>query len=281
MTATNRQRIAELIHWTIRLWSLPLVAVTLLLSTDAATAQPGSVASPANVTVSPAEVTAFMQTFQQDPNELLKLETNPKRVPLLLEAIKRDPAGPWVTYLHGFCFHADRAAIWRQPPATRAAVYARIIQYLSTAQIATTKALKADPQNLRVKNNVAMLNEAIAQAYAEADTRTNQTRSITGPRPATNAVMRPAPGAANATGARNSRAQACASQLKQIDLAKQMWKDDNNKADSATPTVADLTTYLPYHKYPTCPDGGTYTIGRLNEKPRCSIPGHVLPSSAK
>jgi len=28
---------------------------------------------------------------------------------------------------------------------------------------------------------------------------------------------------------------------------------------------------------PSCPEGGHYTIGRVNEKPICSVPGHVLP----
>ena len=30
-------------------------------------------------------------------------------------------------------------------------------------------------------------------------------------------------------------------------------------------------------KFFTCPQGGTYTIGSVGEKPTCSIPGHALP----
>lgn len=28
---------------------------------------------------------------------------------------------------------------------------------------------------------------------------------------------------------------------------------------------------------PVCPEGGVYTIGSIDEKPKCSISGHVLP----
>lgn len=68
----------------------------------------------------------------------------------------------------------------------------------------------------------------------------------------------------------------CASQLNQIDLAKQMWKTENNKPPSVLPQPADLTVYLPFRKFPACPDGGTYSIGKLGEKPSCSIHRQAL-----
>lgn len=77
------------------------------------------------------------------------------------------------------------------------------------------------------------------------------------------------------------RAQACRSNLKQIDLSKEMWKADHNKPEIATPTVADLTYYLPHRQFPKCPDGSTYVIGKLSQKPTCSIPGHELPKRSK
>ncbi len=68
----------------------------------------------------------------------------------------------------------------------------------------------------------------------------------------------------------------CINNLKQIDLAKRMWATDNNKQNTDIPTESDLQRYLPNHSIFTCPQGGTYTIGAVGEKPRCSIPGHQL-----
>jgi hypothetical protein len=76
--------------------------------------------------------------------------------------------------------------------------------------------------------------------------------------------------------ARTARAQLCGSHLQQINLAKEMWKTDNKKPDAASPTVSDLTTYLPYRRFPKCPDGGSYSIGRINQKATCSSPGYGL-----
>jgi hypothetical protein len=72
----------------------------------------------------------------------------------------------------------------------------------------------------------------------------------------------------------------CINNLKQIDLAKKMWANDNNKQNGDTPTWSDLKPYLgggTNGKMLVCPDGGVYTIGSLGEKPTCSHPGHVIP----
>jgi hypothetical protein len=68
----------------------------------------------------------------------------------------------------------------------------------------------------------------------------------------------------------------CVNNLKQIDLAKKLWATDHNKQATDTPTENDLLPYLG-GKVLTCPQGGTYTIGSVGEKPTCSIPGHQLP----
>ena len=77
-----------------------------------------------------------------------------------------------------------------------------------------------------------------------------------------------------------SQGNACINNLRLIDAAKQQWALENHKQNTDTPTVADLTPYLgrgPRGQFPVCPQGGTYTIGSVGEKPQCSIPGHVLP----
>lgn len=67
----------------------------------------------------------------------------------------------------------------------------------------------------------------------------------------------------------------CINNLRQIDAAKQQWALENNKPDTAVPTVSDLLPYLP-NGFPTCPSGGRYSINSVAEFPTCSIPGHTL-----
>lgn len=79
----------------------------------------------------------------------------------------------------------------------------------------------------------------------------------------------------------------CADNLMIIEECKDNWAHDNGKKPNDAPTWDDLKSEL--HSYavqygwtndvPVCPDGGTYTIGRVGEKPTCSIggPKHSLP----
>ncbi len=74
--------------------------------------------------------------------------------------------------------------------------------------------------------------------------------------------------------------QLCQINLKQIELAKTMWA--SNRATNGAPEWEDLRLYLLQLGYtngqPLCPGGGTYSIGALNEAPRCSVGRpHALP----
>jgi prepilin-type N-terminal cleavage/methylation domain-containing protein len=73
-----------------------------------------------------------------------------------------------------------------------------------------------------------------------------------------------------------SRANACRSNLRQIQAAKEQWAMANNQGSTATPTQADLVAHLYPDMRPTCPSGGTYTIGNMSTNPTCSIAGHTL-----
>lgn len=75
----------------------------------------------------------------------------------------------------------------------------------------------------------------------------------------------------------SSRAKSCVANLKQIDAAKEQWAMDNNKSNGDPVAWADLTpAYL--KSQPSCPSGGTYTIGNVGVNPTCSIGGaHALP----
>ena len=72
-----------------------------------------------------------------------------------------------------------------------------------------------------------------------------------------------------------SQQNACINNLRQIDGAKNEWALEKGKKATDVPTKSDLLPYL--RSWPVCPQGGTYTVGAVNEKPTCSIPGHELP----
>jgi len=82
----------------------------------------------------------------------------------------------------------------------------------------------------------------------------------------------------------------CINRLRQIDAAKQQWAMEAHKTTNDTPTWSDLYPYiyLPYftnrwftNGVPVCPEGGTYTLGRVGVPPTCSLgdkePNHKLP----
>ena len=80
-------------------------------------------------------------------------------------------------------------------------------------------------------------------------------------------------------GLRRPRASriACIANLKQIDGAKATWALENKKTNTDIPTATDLygvTNYI--RDPPICPRGGKYVLGSVQQKPRCSIPGHTL-----
>lgn len=85
------------------------------------------------------------------------------------------------------------------------------------------------------------------------------------------------PGAAAGASLAVSQRNACINNLRQIDGAKNEWALEKGKKKGDPVTEADLLPYLQGGVFPKCPAGGTYTIGKVGEKPTCSIPGHVLP----
>ena len=71
----------------------------------------------------------------------------------------------------------------------------------------------------------------------------------------------------------------CVVNLQYIDECKKNWEDDTKT--NVIPTWDDLRPFFPpmwSNHIPTCPSGGTYTIGRAGEPPKCSIggPGHSV-----
>jgi hypothetical protein len=72
-------------------------------------------------------------------------------------------------------------------------------------------------------------------------------------------------------------AAVCIRNLNVIAAAKELWANDTHKAQGALPTFADLMPYLPNNTFPSCPDGGAYTVNAIGFPPTCNIPGHSLP----
>lgn len=82
-----------------------------------------------------------------------------------------------------------------------------------------------------------------------------------------------------------SRGQAqqksCVANLRQIDAAKEAYAYEHNLGQGAT--LDPVLTWQEYGKgpFPTCPGGGTYTVGTVGEVPTCSlaniVPHHRLP----
>jgi len=71
---------------------------------------------------------------------------------------------------------------------------------------------------------------------------------------------------------------ACVNNLRQIIAAKEQWAQEQHKNTNDVPAWDDLKSYVPQR--PVCPGGGTYTLGRVNEPPTCSLGGQDHSLSA-
>jgi RNA polymerase sigma factor (sigma-70 family) len=70
----------------------------------------------------------------------------------------------------------------------------------------------------------------------------------------------------------------CINNLRHIDGAIQQYALDNKLGINDTVSAQQVLSYLNDANVMRCPLGGTYTFGRVGDRPSCSIPGHVLPS---
>jgi prepilin-type N-terminal cleavage/methylation domain-containing protein len=68
-----------------------------------------------------------------------------------------------------------------------------------------------------------------------------------------------------------SQKNACISNLRQIDGAKQQWGLENRKQDTDTPQNVDITPYIKGNSMPQCPANGNYTIGSIGSLPTCDL----------
>ena len=80
--------------------------------------------------------------------------------------------------------------------------------------------------------------------------------------------------------ARKAKAyQPCVNNLRIIQSSKEQWGLEYHKKATDLPSWDEIRLNFTRQQVPECPAGGTYTIGRLNETPKCSIggPEHSLP----
>ena len=77
--------------------------------------------------------------------------------------------------------------------------------------------------------------------------------------------------------ARDTAAQrSCLSSLRVIDQAKQQLALERGKKNGDEVVWGDVVPQYMRVK-PVCPQGGTYTVGKLGTNPTCTVSGHELP----
>ena len=68
---------------------------------------------------------------------------------------------------------------------------------------------------------------------------------------------------------------ACVMNLRAIEGAKATWALESRKTTNDIPADSDLfgpDSYI--REKPQCPQGGVYTLGKVGEKPTCSVRAH-------
>lgn len=74
---------------------------------------------------------------------------------------------------------------------------------------------------------------------------------------------------------------ACLNNLRQIDGAKEQLALEQHLGTNSVIETWALAAYIKGGEFPTCPSGGTYTIGRIGEFPSCSISDHSEAGAAR
>jgi hypothetical protein len=76
-------------------------------------------------------------------------------------------------------------------------------------------------------------------------------------------------------GKANANKFVCIQNLRNLAVAKLSWAEQHGKTTNDVPVMGDLTNFT--HVLLRCPAGGTYTLGKVGEDPKCSIKGHAIP----
>ena len=69
----------------------------------------------------------------------------------------------------------------------------------------------------------------------------------------------------------------CITTLKALDGLKSIWAIEQKKRNEDVPGWNDLVgPGRNITEIPRCPQGGSYILGRVDERPRCTFPGHTI-----
>lgn len=71
----------------------------------------------------------------------------------------------------------------------------------------------------------------------------------------------------------------CINSLRRIDGAIQQCALEYHLSATNVLTAEQIRPYFKENQVPQCPLGGTYTFGRPDQIPSCTIPGHAIPTS--
>jgi len=145
--------------------SSPCCLVGLLLL--AASFQPIPARSEENkTTVSSKDLSAFMEKWGE--YKPFRIPMEPEDEPLLLAALKKDPAGPWATYL--FMKFADTVFEGQGlTTAKRPAHYKKALALLQPAHDILAHAVKAKPGNEEIQATFDGIDAQLAEALFEAN----------------------------------------------------------------------------------------------------------------
>jgi len=67
----------------------------------------------------------------------------------------------------------------------------------------------------------------------------------------------------------------CEENRRRLDEAKRTWATETKKPNGATPFATHIVEYLPGHRMPVCPNGGTYQFNEVGTGSTCSV--HTEP----
>ena len=136
----------------------------------------------------------------------------------------------------------------------------------------TQKFTQLQNQSRQMQQQVQKLNQQLEAAHSTAQQQQQQLEQMQTDNQQTGAASE-----STADSSATAQQNACISNLRLIDAAKQEWALENNRPATALPTVQDLMPYFPDGVVPTCPAGGIYTLNAVGVPPTCSVPGHALP----
>lgn len=73
----------------------------------------------------------------------------------------------------------------------------------------------------------------------------------------------------------HSQPVSCVNNLRQIDGAKEQWALETKRSPGESAVESEIDKYIKGGAL-RCPKNGTYTYGKVGERPRCTIANHTM-----